>query len=281
MPLDSASSEQGKAAALPPELASQLSSLLATLHSAEHDYFVPPSTCDRNLARFLTAKKHNVEQSAKLLRSYWTFRKSELGFSDSHSHSPHFHSNSHNLDLKHSSAMKEEEDVAQVFQDGFVEIQGRTRQGGLVLVVRSAKSFPGRLPLGPVSIARALWHALEVASYDLATQKVGITVVNDCRGAGMANADLRLLRLLPAVFTGRFPLRIARYFVLEPPMVFPLIWKLIRPLASAKLAEKMIPIGLNALLQELGPEALSSEYGGLWTRKNHLDVAVDCGLGTE
>ena len=229
---------------------------------------MPPSTELKGLERFLAARKGNVEQAAALCRNYWHFRRFEAQFSDEH-------------DFLQQEAPH---DVKQVLADGFVEIQGRTKEGGLVLVLRSARSFPHSLPHGPISVLRGLWYALELISYDSRTQDLGVTIINDCRGAGLANAHSSLIRLFAGVFRGAFPMRVKNYLVLDPPMVFPLIWGLVRPLTSEKLASRVKVVKMKEVAKEVGKEGVGADYGGVWKagrvvaerRSSFEGIGCDC-----
>lgn len=92
-------------------------------------------------------------------------------------------------------------------------------------------------------------------------------VLFDLRGFTVSlifRKDVRLMiRKLIYIAQAQYPERLYKAFLVNAPMGFESAWRLIRALLDEKTASKVSFLNQTSLQDEIDPEVLSTEYGGL------------------
>ncbi|KAI9340865.1 CRAL-TRIO domain-containing protein [Obelidium mucronatum] len=169
------------------------------------------------LKRTLWAKHNDLKSSESLLVAYAHWHMKNLG------------SSSARLNIKHVHAFL----LTSILQ----VLPTKDRDGLPMVFMKPNEYFPAEVPWQ--QCVCALVYLLEVLTgQDETAAKYGFTFVCDMKNWGWQNFGLSYASQFFAVLSGRFPVRIRKFVLVNPPTIFPMVWKLIKPMMSADLASK-------------------------------------------
>ncbi|CAD7976626.1 unnamed protein product [Amoebophrya sp. A25] len=96
------------------------------------------------------------------------------------------------------------------------------------------------------------------------TQLNGVCVLHDFRGISLSNVDPAIGRALFKLFTGRFPIRLAAIYIVEPPFfVRYVMLPIARMIMPTKLTSRIQPLSsVNDLKNFFEPDQLLEDFGG-------------------
>lgn len=131
--------------------------------------------------------------------------------------------------------------VRAILQSGFISFleKARCSQGRGVLVIRMARHDSKRFAAEDVLAAahRVILYAIRKHQR---LQAVGFTVISDMTGVGAHNVDVRLPKLLSSSIEKRMPVRICKIVVINPPVFFAAVFRLVRMFLSAKMRSRLV-----------------------------------------
>ncbi|KAI8612051.1 CRAL-TRIO domain-containing protein [Chytriomyces sp. MP71] len=171
------------------------------------------STADANLSegllkRALWAKHNDVKASERLLGAYSDWHTRTLG------------SPSMRLSIVHVHAF---------LLTGILEVlpNVKDRDGLPIVYMRPNSYLPGVIPWQHV--VNALVYLLEfLTTTDETAAKYGFTFICDMKDWGWSNFGTSYAANFFAILSGRFPVRIRKFILVNPPSIFPLVWKVMR-----------------------------------------------------
>jgi len=192
------------------------------------------------LVQFLMARKFEVERAITLLKNNLAWRKE------------------HQLDeqMKVDDVMKELSTLKMIMMPNAHDVAGAQ-----LIFFRPRMHFP-RESL-PADVLKMAVFLLQNAIQRVETQRNGFVFIIDGTNAGWHNFDLRLPRFVLDMLQSRFPGRLRKFLILNPPWFFRIVFKLVRPFMSEKFASKLHLLhGKEQLLEHIDKNCLIEEYGG-------------------
>jgi len=200
---------------------------------------------EQMMIEFLMARKFEVERALVLLRSHMAWRR-ENGIL-----------NRDNLRL--DPVIIKEIESAKLLTD----TSSRDAEGAQIVYFRpSLMSTKQTANTSTQDFCRAVFFLLQRCITDPITQRQGFLFICDLRGTSMTSVDYRLIKAVINMLQNRFPGRLKRVLLLEPPRFFKMAFKMIKPLIAEKYLEKMSIVSLPEILQHAPASNLFKEYGG-------------------
>jgi len=114
----------------------------------------------------------------------------------------------------------------------------------------------------PTDFCVAIYYMLQRCIADLRTQRLGFLFVCDLRGTKMTQVDTKPIRAILDMLQNKFPGRLRKVLLLEPPKFFRMAFRLVKPFISQKYLDKMTVMELRDITKYVSPSALPAEYGG-------------------
>jgi hypothetical protein len=157
---------------------------------------------------------------------------------------------------------------------------GRCKQDHVVYVEQPDQSNIRQL-MNQYSMDQLLrWHIYVMERIRERVKAFGtdrVTVILDCRGIGVSVlADLKALNFLKTMAQTdqvSFPENMRKLFVVNAPMAFSTIWKMVKPLLDERTQKKVHIIGKDfqkVLLEHIDMGELPADYGGSGPRLEAL-----------
>nr|KAJ3421376.1 hypothetical protein HK105_003719 [Polyrhizophydium stewartii] len=192
------------------------------------------------LKRTLWAKHNDVKQSEHLLHNFAGWHHKTLGDS------------AKRLDITH---------VHHFLLTGILQVPGTTdRDGFPIIYMRPNQYLPGKIPAH--FVVNALVYQLEVLTSDPKAAMYGFTFVCDMQNWGWSNFSVSYASSFFATLQGRFPVRVRKFVLVNAPSMFPLVWKIIRPMMSSDFAAKWKLVTSEGLVEIIDPANAPVELGG-------------------
>eukprot|EP00188_Purpureofilum_apyrenoidigerum_P004702 Plantae.Rhodophyta-Purpureofilum_apyrenoidigerum.ctg55131.p1 GENE.Plantae.Rhodophyta-Purpureofilum_apyrenoidigerum.ctg55131~~Plantae.Rhodophyta-Purpureofilum_apyrenoidigerum.ctg55131.p1 ORF type:complete len:278 (-),score=60.07 Plantae.Rhodophyta-Purpureofilum_apyrenoidigerum.ctg55131:260-1066(-) len=119
--------------------------------------------------------------------------------------------------------VERENSTGKAFFHRDVDIHGRK-----VLIVRASKHITNEFPFE--SSEKLIKNMMDSALDDMTPDTETMLGIVDMRGFGMKNSDVRLAQLLVDVFFTYYPRRLSELLVVDAPLVFQPMWRIIKPL---------------------------------------------------
>eukprot|EP01087_Luapelamoeba_hula_P008775 TRINITY_DN2218_c0_g1_i1.p1 TRINITY_DN2218_c0_g1~~TRINITY_DN2218_c0_g1_i1.p1 ORF type:complete len:880 (+),score=144.33 TRINITY_DN2218_c0_g1_i1:203-2842(+) len=157
-------------------------------------------------------------------------------------------------------------DVLEEVRGGMCRLipDARDKEGRVILVMLPQCYQPARSP--PLALVRAMYYLLDLAANDDEhTQRVGFSVMVDCKGSKYANFDAAMPKVLVNGIVGKYPARVGHVIIVNTPWFFRFIWAVLRPLLSDVLAAKFHIIRDDEIVQYVDPSSLLPMHGGTST----------------
>jgi hypothetical protein len=192
------------------------------------------------LLRFLYARKFNVDRALAIFKNYTSWYASI---------------DSDALSIATVRRMMEKEIM---MLPGGVDREGRA-----LLIMQPGFYFPSSMPV-PELIASVV-YTLEVAIESHYTQVHGFTFVADLHNWGWSNFAVHYASSFFDTLQNRFPARCGCFVMLDAPYWFNMIWALIRPMMSAKFANRVHFVSKKDLSKLIDEEQLPEFLGGKYS----------------
>jgi len=200
---------------------------------------------EQMMIEFLMARKFEPERALVLLRSHMAWRR-ENGIL-----------NRDNLRL--DPIIISEIQSAKLLTD----TSSRDAEGAQIVYFRpSLMSAKQTANTTTQDFCRAVFFLLQRCIADPTTQRQGFLFICDLRGTSMTSVDYRLIKAVINMLQNRFPGRLKRVLLLEPPRFFKMAFKMIKPLIAEKYLQKMSIVTLPEILEHAPAANLFKEYGG-------------------
>ncbi|KAH8333951.1 hypothetical protein KR059_004790, partial [Drosophila kikkawai] len=205
----------------------------------------PHRSDDKYLKKFLRARYWKIENSYRLLCSYYKFRE----------HNKSYYEKVRPLDLRHVG----ESDILSV-------TPYRDQHGHRILIYRFGLWRPNRVIVD--DIFRATIVLQELGSLEPISQIVGGVGIFDLKDLGLEH----ILHLSPSVaqkmialLVTSMPIRTSALHIVNQNWVFNAAFKIFKPFLNAAMREKLYIHGsdMSSLHKHIDPEHLPKRYGGL------------------
>jgi hypothetical protein len=138
-------------------------------------------------------------------------------------------------------------------------------RGRGIIMISLAKHDP------KVYSARVFLHSLHsIVEHAIRTeprfQVTGFVLINNMTGASMANFDTRIPREISGSISSRLPLRYTNLFIVNPPMFFAAVFRVVSVFLNSKMRARMRQLRVsendNPLLEFIPEAHLVSQLGG-------------------
>ncbi|XP_021821134.1 sec14 cytosolic factor isoform X1 [Prunus avium] len=199
---------------------------------------------DPTLVRFLIARSMDPDKAAKMFVQWHNWRASFVpnGFiSDS--------------------------EVSDALEDRKIFLQGLSKDGYPVMIVKASKHFPSKDHL---QFKKFVVHLLDKT---IASSFRGLEIGNekligilDLQQISYKNVDARGLITGFQFLQSYYPERLAKCFILNMPWFFVSVWRMVSRFLEKATAEKIVIVSnedeTKNFIKEVGEETLPEEYGG-------------------
>jgi len=196
------------------------------------------------MIEFLMARKFEVDRALVLLRSHMNWRR-ENGIL-----------NRDNLRL--DPVILHEIESGKLLTD----TSSRDGEGAQIVYFRPSLMSKTSETTTTQDFCRAVFFLLQRCISDPITQRQGFLFICDLRGTKMTSVDYRLIRAVIDMLQNRFPGRLKRVLLLEPPRFFKMAFKMIKPLIAEKYLQKMCIVTMPEILDHAPASGVLKEYGG-------------------
>jgi hypothetical protein len=122
------------------------------------------------------------------------------------------------------------------------------------------KYYPSQTPTP--RLMRSVIYLLERAIDSTRTQMEGFTFIANMNGWGWSNFSVSYAKSFFDTLQSRFPARVRAFLIVDPPGWFGMIWRLIRPMMSAKFASKVHLIPRKSLTDFLSKDQIPKDLDG-------------------
>lgn len=197
------------------------------------------------LRRFLVAEKMDVGKAHSRLQKHAHWRLRELP----------------------DGRIAEEEVSSQIVQQK-VLLQPVGKDGRPLLVIKVAKHLPS--PVTAQEVEKFVVFCLEAASRACDhedSQDAKLWAIFDLNGIRWANLDNHALHSCFHLLQQHFPERVKRIFMLDSPIIFDALWRIVRPFVDPETRKKVQFVygqsGLGEILKTIDSNILPLNYGGL------------------
>ena len=161
-----------------------------------------------------------------------------------------------------------EEDVSSQIVQQKVLLQPVGEDGRPLLVIRVAKHLPS--PATAHEVEKFVVFCLEAASRACdheESQDAKLWAIFDLNGIRWANLDNHALHSCFHLLQLHFPERVKRIFMLDSPIIFDALWRIVRPFVDPETRKKVQFVygqsGLGEILKTIDSNVLPVSYGGL------------------
>eukprot|EP01090_Pellita_catalonica_P006912 TRINITY_DN172_c0_g1_i1.p1 TRINITY_DN172_c0_g1~~TRINITY_DN172_c0_g1_i1.p1 ORF type:complete len:888 (+),score=179.11 TRINITY_DN172_c0_g1_i1:262-2664(+) len=125
---------------------------------------------------------------------------------------------------------------------GILAVEAKDVDGRPLVFLNAKNYLPKHMPAE--ECVRAMLYFFDIASEEyedsVTVQRIGITCVADMKGAGIwRNFDPKAVPTLVNGILGHYPIRIGHIIVMNPPRVFNMVWKVIKPLLPEDILNKV------------------------------------------
>lgn len=141
--------------------------------------------------------------------------------------------------------------------------QSRDREGSQVVYYRPG--LAKKNTVSPHDFCISVYYLLQRCIRDPVTQRKGFLFICDLRGTKMSQVDRKLVKAILDMLSNKFPARLKKVLLLEPPSFFNWAFRIIRPLIPGKYLEKIATARLHDLPSYVEPDRLLVDYGGTLT----------------
>ena len=153
------------------------------------------------------------------------------------------------------------QDVRYQLETECLSIPGvRDVDGNLVLYMKPALYTPKKDSLD--ELMRSLIYLLQRMTEDEHCATVGLTFMANMEGWGWSNWSVNYARNFFNVMMGRFPQRVRRFLIVNPPGWFGAVWAMIRQMISSEFAAKVAMPKREGVTEFLAEDALPTVMGG-------------------
>ncbi|KAI8907321.1 CRAL-TRIO domain-containing protein [Gorgonomyces haynaldii] len=145
----------------------------------------------------------------------------------------------------------------------FVAPLGHDNEGFPIIYMRPNKYYPGKIPYQHV--VKALVFMLEHFTEDPLAAKYGFTFVCDMKDWGWSNFGVSYAERFFNILQGRFPIRLRKFVLVNPPSMFSMVWMIIRPMMTEDFASKWALIKSDQVSTIMPLDNAPPELGGTKT----------------
>lgn len=218
---------------------------------AVSDKLSPQAVPDGLLLRFLRSMKFDGPKAANHFLAYRR-RKAELFPSEA---------------LDTESPLKMDDEILATLSQGVlvVPLGVRDKDGHQMLFFRPRLFNYDEDCMSPEKFARAHFAVLDrMLALDEQTQKCGLCMVGIAKGISMSNFRRQTSKLIMENVQDKLPLRVGRAFIVDQPMIFSVLFKIVKLFMKEKLKRRIKVLGSNhkELLKYMDPSSIPEEAGG-------------------
>jgi len=138
--------------------------------------------------------------------------------------------------------------------------QSRDKEGSQVVYYRPGMAKKHEVK--PKDFCLSVYYLLQQCIRDPLTQRHGFLFICDLRGTKMFQVDRKLVKSIVDMLSNKFPARLKKVLLLEPPGFFNWAFRIIRPFIPAKYLEKLATAHLADLPGYVDVDKLLTDYGG-------------------
>jgi hypothetical protein len=147
----------------------------------------------------------------------------------------------------------------------------RDKEGSQVVYYRPGMAK--KHTVKPHDFCLSVYYLLQQCIHDPRTQRQGFLFVCDLRNTKLFQLDRKLIKSILDMLSNKFPARLKKVLLLEPPGFFNIAFRIIRSLIPSKYVEKLAIARFADLPMYVDADKLLPEYGG--TLQFDQNVMVD------
>jgi hypothetical protein len=218
---------------------------------------------DETLLRFLRARGFHLNKTFAMLKEDVEWREQFEGY--------------------HFIVSRDFRGAFQMHLERCIYLTGKSRDGRPILTVRARHFWP-KLVDDPIQVVYFfLFYVDGICKMAEDAGHLTFFGLLDLEGFGYANFSFQLVKIAVGVLQDHFPERLGCIYVLNAPMVFSAIWRMIQPLLDERTRSKIDILGSNwdKLKDHIDPSALEPKYGGTHEEYPVPDVIAQVALDNE
>jgi hypothetical protein len=150
----------------------------------------------------------------------------------------------------------------------------RSKAGNPISYMRAKESVPGVEPFTVAYLPKwmAWYNYVGAFSNGIDGFRNGIYAVVDLQDYGWKNFDIEYSKAQNAIWSDCFPGRPRKLFIVNQPMIFTAIIKIMKTFMKAKIASRFSNIEIKDLVNHIDKDNLLSTYGGNldWNTENSI-----------
>jgi len=136
----------------------------------------------------------------------------------------------------------------------------RDKEGSQVVYYKPGLSK--QYPVSPQTFCLSAYYLLQLSIRDQLTQRRGFLFICDLRGTKLSQVDRKLVRAILGMLSNKFPARLKKVLLLEPPSFFNFAFRILRPVIPSKYLEKIATAKLDDLPGYIDTDRLLVDFGG-------------------
>jgi tyrosine-protein phosphatase non-receptor type 9 len=138
--------------------------------------------------------------------------------------------------------------------------QSRDKEDSQVVYYKPGLSR--KYPVSPNDFCLSVYYLLQRFVRDPLTQRKGFLFICDLRDTKVSQVDRKLVRAILEMLSNKFPARLKKIILLEPPSFFNFAFRIIRPLIPSKYLDKLAVARIGELPGIVDTRLLLLEFGG-------------------
>lgn len=136
----------------------------------------------------------------------------------------------------------------------------RDKEGSQIVYYKPA--LARKHEVKPKDFCISIYYLLQKSIRDPVIQRKGFLFICDLRNTKLTQVDRKLVKSILDMLSNKFPARLKKVLLLEPPSFFNIAFRLIRPLIPAKYLEKVATAKIQDLLTYADSDKVLPDYGG-------------------
>jgi len=213
------------------------------LQDLKTNYEICKNYSDEFLMACLFSRKLDLIRSHTLLQTNWKWRK-ENGLTELPRYSDF------NLDA--------------MLQSWIIIPGARAKDGTGLVFIEIANIEIGKEPFTiPTMMKWISWYYyIGIFMEGMDYFRNGITMVEDLEGMGWKHFDIDFQRKMSSIWTDTFPMRVKKVLVLNPPVIFEALMKIVKTFMKAKIIDRFAIVSQKEVSKSVSKDVAPVKFGG-------------------
>jgi hypothetical protein len=143
----------------------------------------------------------------------------------------------------------------------------RAKDGTGLVFIEFTDMEMGKEPFTVTTMMKwiAWYYYIGIFSEGMDYFRNGITMVEDLAQFGWKHFDIDFQKKMGSIWSDTFPMRVKRVLVVNPPVIFEALMKIVKTFMKAKLLDRFSIVPMKDVQKHVSKEALPEKFGGAST----------------